>query len=90
MYTLLNNREASKYDLYRPGQLVASLHYHVTGHEILLVYCESIEVSDAEVHCRELMKRAYETSLNRQLTITVTCPIASRHLLAASPQEGTG
>lgn len=35
MYTLLNNSEASKFDLYLPGKLVASLHYTIAPSEIM-------------------------------------------------------
>lgn len=33
MYTLLNNQEATKFDLYLPGKLVASLHYQLDEEE---------------------------------------------------------
>lgn len=80
MYTLLNNSEASKFDLYLPGKLVASLHYTISSDEIMFVYCEAIEPIDSEKHCRELMARALEDTLNRRLPITVTCPIARQHM----------
>lgn len=80
MYTLLNNSEASKFDLYLPGKLVASLHYTIEPNEIMFVYCEAIEPIDSERHCRELMSRALEETLNRRLPITITCPIARQHM----------
>ncbi|WP_209323690.1 hypothetical protein [Brevibacterium renqingii] len=80
MYTLLNNSEASKFDLYLPGQLVASLHYTITPDEIMFVYCEAIEPLDSERHCRELLRLALEDSLNRRIPITVSCPIASKYI----------
>ncbi len=80
MYTLLNNSEASKFDLYLPGELVASLHYTITPDEIMFVYCEAIEPLDSERHCRELMRLALEDSLNRRIPITVSCPIARKHI----------
>ncbi|MGC2942211.1 MULTISPECIES: hypothetical protein [unclassified Brevibacterium] len=80
MYTLLNNTEASKFDLYLPGQLVASLHYTIAPDGMMFVYCEAIEPINAERHCRELMRLSLEDSLNRRLPITVSCPIARRHI----------
>lgn len=80
MYTMLNNRKASKFDLYLPGRLVASLHYSIDENEILFVYCEAIDMEDSVRHCRELMRSAMRESLARRLKITVTCPIALRHL----------
>ncbi|WP_152349050.1 hypothetical protein [Brevibacterium sp. CFH 10365] len=81
-YVLLNNREASKYDLYLPGQLVAALHYNLdpTNHTMMFVYCEAIEKTDANRHCRELMKQATEQIRNRRLELTITCPIARKAL----------
>lgn len=91
MYTLLNNSEASKFDLYLPGKLVASLHYTITPDEIVFVYCEAIEPLDSERHCRELLRLALEDSLNRRIPITVSCPIARKHIdndqvISAQPQ----
>lgn len=80
MYTLLSNSEASKFDLYLPGKLVASLHYTITVDEIMFVYCEAIEPIDAETHCRELLRLALEDSLNRRIPITVSCPIARKYI----------
>lgn len=80
VYTLLNNSEASKFDLYLPGKLVASLHYTITPDEIMFVYCEAIEPLDSERHCRELLRLALEDSLNRRIPITVSCPIARKHI----------
>lgn len=80
VYTMLNNRSASKFDLYLPGRLVASLHYSIDENEMLFIYCEAIEMAEAERHCRELMRRALDESLNRRLKTTITCPIALEHL----------
>ncbi|MCS4593219.1 hypothetical protein KTJ89_09525 [Brevibacterium sediminis] len=80
MYTLLNNSEASKFDLYLPGHLVASLHYTITPGEIMFVYCEAIEPLDSDRHCRELLRLALEDSLNRRIPITISCPIARKHI----------
>lgn len=78
MYTLLNNSESSKFDLYLPGRLVASLHYKMQteDNEVLFIYCEAIGTSDADRHRRELMKRALEDVRNRRMRVTITCPIA--------------
>lgn len=81
---MLNNRSASKFDLYLPGQLVASLHYSIDENEMLFIYCEAIEMAEAERHCRELMRRALDESLNRRLKTTITCPIALKHLRAGT------
>lgn len=80
MYTMLNNQDASKFDLYLPGKLVASLHYKLTADEMMFVYCESIESLEAERHCRELMRRATEDVKSRRMTIQVACPIALKFL----------
>lgn len=80
MYTLLNNQEASKFDLYLPGRLVASLHYSMNEKELMFIYCEAIEPIEADDHCRELMDRALKDVRNRRMKITVTCPIALRFL----------
>src|SRR5699024_3951194 len=60
VYTLLNNAESSKFDLYLPGQLVAALHYKIDEdkNEVMLIYCEAIEPRQPDDHCQELMKRA--------------------------------
>lgn len=76
MYTLLNNRAAAKFDLYLPGRLVASLQYTISPQEIMFVYCEAIDPTDADQHCRELMRLAIEDTRNRRIPITVSCPIA--------------
>lgn len=77
---LLNNIQASKFELYLPGRLVASLHYTINPDEIMFVYCESIESDDAKVHCQGLMRLAWEDTLNRRIPVNVTCPIANRFL----------
>lgn len=78
MYTLLNNTESSKFDLYLPGKLVAALHYKIEEdkNEVMLIYCEAIEPREPVDHCRELMKRALDDLRNRRMAITITCPIA--------------
>lgn len=78
MYTLLNNQEASKYDLYLPGKLVAALHYKLEAdkNEVMFIYCEAIENMEADQHRRELMFRALEDARSRRLKLTITCPIA--------------
>lgn len=78
MYTLLNNQESSKFDLYLPGKLVASLHYKLEKdkNEVMFVYCEAIETLEAAGHCKELMWRSTENVRNRRMNIIVACPIA--------------
>src|SRR5690625_6158010 len=80
MYTLLNNQESSKFDLYLPGKLVASLHYKLEKekNEVMFIYCEAIETHQSDHHCRELMWSATENVRNRRLRILITCPIALR------------
>lgn len=80
MYTLLNNQDASKFDLYLPGKLVASLHYTIADKEVMFIYCEAIETLDATDHCRELMARSLNDVRNRHMKVTVTCPIALKFL----------
>lgn len=80
MYTLLNNQEASKFDLYLPGKLVASLHYTIDEKEVMFIYCEAIETLDAARHCKELMTRSLKDVRGRHMKITVTCPIALKFL----------
>lgn len=80
MYTLLNNQEASKFDLYLPGKLVASLHYTIDEKEVMFIYCEAIETHEATRHCKELMARSLKDVLNRHMKVTVTCPIALKFL----------
>ena len=52
MYTLLNNQEASKFDLYLPGKLVASLHYTIDEKEVMFIYCEAIETLTQHITAR--------------------------------------
>lgn len=82
MYTMLHNQDASKFDLYLPGQLVAALHYKLNedDNEMMFIYCEAIETLEAAHHCKELMRRATAEVNNRRMKITVTCPIALRFL----------
>ncbi|AZL06743.1 hypothetical protein [Brevibacterium aurantiacum] len=82
MYTLLNNAESSKFDLYLPGRLVASLHYTIEENEnaMMFIYCESIEPEEAAQHCTELMKRALEDVHSRRMKITISCPIAMKYV----------
>lgn len=84
MYTLLNNQNSSKFDLYLPGKLVASLHYKLEKekNEVMFIYCEAIETLEADHHCRELMWRATENVRNRRMRILITCPIALRVMKA--------
>ncbi|WP_029088736.1 hypothetical protein [Brevibacterium album] len=88
MYTLLNNLEASKLDLYLPGRLVASLHYAIRGQEMEFVYCEAIEVDDAAAHCTELLGRAVREARSKRLTVVPSCSIA-RTYLALMSRAGT-
>ena len=95
MYTMLNNQEASKFDLYLPGRLVASLHYNIVdeANEVMFIYCEAIDDTDPDTHCRELMKQALEDARGRMLTVNVTCPIALKYMEqneAQSNSEPTG
>lgn len=87
MYTLLNNQESSKFDLYLPGRLVASLHYKLKkdDNEVMFIYCEAIEALEAAHHCRELMRRATADVKNRRMRIIVTCPIGLRFLGEPAP-----
>ena len=80
MYTLLNNQEASKFDLYLPGKLVASLHYTIDEKEVMFIYCEAIETLEAARHCKELMTRSLKNVRNRHMKVIVTCPIALKFL----------
>ncbi len=82
MYTMLNNQEGSKYDLYLPGRMVASLHYKINedDSEVMFIYCEAIEKTDPDAHCRELMKRSLEDARARMLKVNVTCPIGLKYL----------
>ena len=80
MYTLLNNQEASKFDLYLPGKLVASLHYTINEKEVMFIYCEAIETLESAQHCKELMTRSLKDVRNRHMRVTVTCPIALKYL----------
>src|SRR5699024_2967090 len=99
MYTLLNNQNSSKFDLYLPGKLVASLHYKLEKekNEVMFIYCEAIETLEAAHHCRELMWRATENVRNRRMRIIITCPIALRVIrefesdkASASEQQSDG
>ncbi|RBP65459.1 hypothetical protein DFO66_10442 [Brevibacterium sanguinis] len=80
MYTMLDNRGASKFDLYLPGKLVASLHYKVEKDRVLFHYLEAIEPEDADQHCAELVSLAMKDVANRRLPVVTTCPIAARYL----------
>jgi len=82
VYTMLNNQEQSKFDLYLPGKLVASLHYKIDDedNEVMFVYCEAIEDTDKDAHCQEIMKRALEDARGRWLKVNVTCPIALKYM----------
>lgn len=84
MYTLLNNQEASKFDLYLPGKLVASLHYTIDEKEVMFIYCEAIEALEAARHCKELMTRSLKDVRNRHMKVTVTCPIALKFLAGSA------
>lgn len=75
-----DNRDASTFDLYLRGKLVASLHYCIDENEILYIYCEAIATADADRHCQVLMQWALHESLGRQLKVTITCPIALAYL----------
>src|SRR5699024_1858911 len=80
MYTLLNNQNHSKFDLYLPNKLLASLHYkpEKEKNEIMLIYCEPSETFEDAHDWRELMWRATENVRNRRMHIIITCPIALR------------
>lgn len=82
MYTMLDNQNASKFNLYLPGRLVASLHYKVDedANEVDFVYCEVIDATDPDAHGRELMKRALEEARSKWLTVAVTCPIGLKYM----------
>lgn len=79
---MLDNQNASKFDLYLPGRLVASLHYNVDEDEkgVRFVYCETFDATDPDTHGRELMKRALEEAENKWVTVTVTCPIGLKYM----------
>ena len=78
MYTLLNNLESSKLDLYLPGRLVASLHYRIDADRMWFVYCEAIGAEDADAHRREILRRALSEAHSRRLRVVVLCAIARR------------
>ena len=92
MYTLLNNQNSSKFDLYLPGKLVASLHYKLEEekNEVMFIYCEAIETLEAARHCRELMWRATENVRNRRMRILITCPIALRVIREFESEKAAG
>ncbi len=80
MYTMLDNRGASKFDLYLPGKLVASLHYSIERDRVLFVYLEVIESDAADQHCAELVSQAMKDVSMRRLPVVNTCPIAAKYL----------
>lgn len=88
MYTMLNNQESSKYDLYLPGKLVAALHYKLEpdANEVMFIYCEAIEPTQADRHRWELMRRAVEDAKGRRLKLTITCPIGLKALEQRAPR----
>lgn len=92
MYTMLNNQESSKYDLYLPGKLVAALHYKLEpdDNEVMFIYCEAIEPMQADQHRRELMRRAVEDAKSRRLKLTITCPIGLKALEQPKPPVDAG
>lgn len=88
MYTMLNNQESSKYDLYLPGKLVAALHYKLEpdANEVMFIYCEAIDHIQADRHRWELMRRAVEDAKGRRLKLTITCPIGRKALEQRAPR----
>lgn len=86
MYSLTNNHEASKFDLYSNEQLVASLHYAIDENEMMFFFCEAVESHDARRHCTELMGRALEEVVDEDIKTIITCPIALKFLKRASVQ----
>ncbi|GAA1937464.1 hypothetical protein GCM10009689_17530 [Brevibacterium antiquum] len=82
MYTLLNNTEASTFDLFLAGKRVASLHYTFDSfeNEFHFFYCESIEEKDTDKHRQELMTRAIAEARRRWLRVNVTCPIGLAYM----------
>lgn len=88
MYTLLNNQNSSKFDLYLPGKLVAALHYKLEpdANEVMFIYCEAIEPTQADRHRWELMRRAVEDAKGRRLKLTITCPIGRKALEQRAPR----
>lgn len=78
MYTLLNNRDSSKLDLYLPGRLVASLHYRITTDAMWFVYCEAIAPDSPDDHRREVLRRALREAHSRRLRVVLLCAIARR------------
>ena len=88
MYTMLNNQESSKYDLYLPGRIVAALHYKLEpdANEVMFIYCEAIEPIQADQHRWELMWRAVEDAKSRRLKLTITCPIGLKALEQREPR----
>ena len=88
MYTMLNNQESSKYDLYLPGKLVAALHYKLEpdANEVMFIYCEAIEPTQADRHRWELMRRAVEDAKGRRLKLTITCPIGRKAFEQRAPR----
>lgn len=92
MYTMLNNQESSKYDLYLPGKLVAALHYKLEpdANEVMFIYCEAIEPTQADRHRWELMRRAVGDAKGRRLKLTITCPIGRKALERQEPSVDVG
>lgn len=88
MYTMLDNRKASRFDLLFRGELVASLHYCINEDEITFSSCEAIATVKADHHCQTLMEWAMNDALNHWTKVNVTCPIALKHLhdIAVSPR----
>ncbi|MCS4594915.1 hypothetical protein KTJ89_18130 [Brevibacterium sediminis] len=92
VYTMLNNQESSKYDLYLPGRIVAALHYKLEpdANEVMFIYCEAIEPIQADQHRWELMWRAVEDAKSRRLKLTITCPIGLKALEQREPRADAG
>lgn len=80
MYTMLDDRNASRFDLHFHGRLVASLHYSSDENEILFVCCEIVDTVNADRHRHELMQRAKYEALDHWAKLNVTCPIALEYL----------
>lgn len=83
MYVLMNNRKASKFDLYLSEHRVATLHYAIDENERMFIYCEAVEPDDAISHCTELMSRVLDEVADDSVKTIVICPIAVKFLKRA-------
>ena len=67
---------------------MAALHYKLEpdANEVMFIYCEAIEPTQADRHRWELMRRAVEDAKGRRLKLTITCPIGRKALEQRAPR----